>query len=340
MAGKSKITIAEVAHAAGVSTATVSRVLSGAGGITDELKGRVLVQVERLGYTLKEKHARRARPGMLAILTRDVVDAFFTQVIAGILDQTGDQDFLTTVICTGDSHPRQMAIIKQLGQYGLVGIIAAGVYLQAEEWIEIQQSLNAPVVVMNTLVNHPKIASIAVDFEGAARRAVQYLLDLGHTRIAYLGNYEYEFSAAELNGVKTALAQAGMPYPEEYRFSVPHTPEGASQGISRMMMLPSARRPTAILAFDDELAIHTLSSLRYYGLRVPEDMSLVGFDNIPMAAHTYPPLTTVDVPKYRIGRQAVLLLNKLLDNEGDGLGYTVINCSLLVRGSTGPASKP
>jgi DNA-binding LacI/PurR family transcriptional regulator len=163
------------------------------------------------------------------------------------------------------------------------------------------------------------------------------LLDLNHTRIAYLGDLENNFSAQEFASIEKALAKRGLSYPDEYRLSIPHNAEGASLGISRMMMLPPEKRPTAYLTFDDEMAIHVLNLLHYYGQRIPEDVSVVGFDNIPMAAHTYPPLTTIDVPKRRVGRQMVLLIEKLIENEVEGsLGHTIVDASLVVRGSTGP----
>jgi DNA-binding LacI/PurR family transcriptional regulator len=138
--------------------------------------------------------------------------------------------------------------------------------------------------------------------------------------------------------VEVALNQHGSKYPDEYRISVPHTPEGAFQAINRIIDLPLESRPTAILTFDDEFAVHILNALHYYHVKVPEDISVIGFDNIPMAAHTYPPLTTIDLPKYRIGRQLVTLLQQLIENNGEGLiGQVTIDGSLLVRKSTGPA---
>jgi LacI family transcriptional regulator len=219
----------------------------------------------------------------------------------------------------------------------MMGIISLSIWLPPEAWIEHYDNAKAPIVVLNTEAEHPKIASFLVNFEAAAAQATQHLLDLGHTRIVYLSDYAHPVAEGQLRGIRNALSRRGHNYPEEYKVSIPMTPEGVSQGISRIMRLPSEKRPTAIFAFDDDVAIDTLNALRYYGLRVPEDISVLGFDNVPMAAHTYPPLTTVDVPKRRMGIQMVGLLEKLAQNDGAPLGSTIVDGQLVVRGSTGPA---
>ena len=171
---------------------------------------------------------------------------------------------------------------------------------------------------------------LLVDFGTAASQATQHLLDLGHSRIVYLGDYDNHLSAAEFRGIVSTLARRGIAYPDSYRISIPNTVEGVSQGVSRIMALPAEARPTAIFAFDDEVAIDVLNALRYYDARVPEDISVVGFDNIPMAAHTFPPLTTLDVPKRRAGRQMVLLLEDLHKNQQHKFGTTIIEATLVI----------
>jgi DNA-binding LacI/PurR family transcriptional regulator len=257
-------------------------------------------------------------------------------VIAGIEEEAQNQGLYISVIPTTSRPERKKEVIRQVVQQPWAGIIAGGCYLTQEEWIQLYEETKLPIVVMNTLVDHPRIASIKVDFERAAFQAIQHLLDMGHTRIVYLGDYANEFSAAEFRGVEQALTERGYTYPVDCHFSVAHTPEGASQGVSQIVRMPPESRPTAIMTFDDEFAINVINALRYYKLRIPEDISVVGFDNIQMSAFTYPALTTIDVPKRRIGRQMVLLLKKLLENGCVSVGYTIVSAALLVRDSTGP----
>ena len=333
---KTTPTIADIASEVGVSTATVSRALNDTGQISEGIRSRVIDAAERLGYNPQRLHKKKSSTEGIAVLTENLTVSFFNEVIAGVVDQAEDQGIITSVFVTGEDPKRKRKVLQQIKQYEWMGIISAGVYITPNEWIKYQAEVDVALVVMNTAINHPKIASVMVNF-GATETAVQHLLDLNHTRIAYLGDLDNTFSAQEFACIEKALATRGFTYPDEYRFSIPHTPEGASLGISRMMMMPQEKRPTAYITFDDDLAIDVFNILRYYGLRIPEDISIVGFDNIPMAAHTYPPLTTIDVPKRRVGMQMVLLISKLIKNgEQSSLGHTIVDASLIVRGSTGP----
>lgn len=331
-------TIKDVARAAGVSTATVSRVVNG-GYISGEVEAKVRKAIEQLGYQPQRRHSKRQAAGYLAVLTEDLTSSFFAQVIAGAQEQASENKHLMLVAETGKRHSQQLWVLSQIKKQPLSGLISAGAYMRPEEWVALYNEIKVPMIVMNTFVNHPKIASVMVNFESAVVQAVQHLISLGHTRIAYLGDYDDPFSAQELRGIDKALNRHGLEYPKDYWISVSHNPEGASQGVSQIMMMAPNRRPTAILAFDDELAIYLLNALRYYNLKVPQDISVVGFDNIPMAAHANPALTTIDIPKRRIGRQMVFLLQKLMTNENGSIGQVIVDGSLVVRNSTGPVPR-
>jgi DNA-binding LacI/PurR family transcriptional regulator len=330
-------TISDVARAAGVSVASVSRALSNSKSVTDELHARVMAAVETTGYRPQRSHRHSMKAPWLAILVTDIVEQFHLQVIGGIQEQAEAKGYLPVIIQVTGGSAQLSGILRQMRGITLAGIIAVGLDLTSEAWIEHWDAVQTPIVVLNTPVSHPKIASILVDFETAASQATQHLLDLGHSRIVYLGDYDNRLSAAEFRGIVNTLARRGIAYPDAYRISIPNTVEGVSQGVSRIMALPAEARPTAIFAFDDEVAINVLNALRYYELCVPEDISVVGFDNIPMAAHTFPPLTTLDVPKRRAGRQMVLLLEDLQKNQQHRFGTTIIEATLVVRRSTGPA---
>jgi DNA-binding LacI/PurR family transcriptional regulator len=331
-------TILDVARLAGVSTASVSRVINNKGPITDSLSAKVNQAIVELDY---KPHRVRAKthersPWLIALIEK-VDDPFFQQMLSGIQDQANAQEYPLAIICVGDTDQKRMDVFEQLRYERIVGLIAAGVYMPENEWIEYQESIHIPLVVLNTRINHPQIASVIVDFETGVFQAALQMLSLNHRRLAYIGNYGNEFAAAQLNGIKRALKANGLEYPEEYRFSVAHTLEGASQAISKMMRLPDELRPTALFTFDDQLAIQVLNALRFYDLQVPGDISVIGFDNILMSAHSNPPLTTVDIPQRRIGRLMVTLIDDLLKKENDGMGATIIQGAIITRASTGPA---
>jgi LacI family repressor for deo operon, udp, cdd, tsx, nupC, and nupG len=329
--------ISDIARRADVSTATVSRALNDKGTVSEGVRRRVIEASEALGYQPQRVHNKTSALRLVAVLADSLISAFFSQILAAMQEQANELGLVAMIVQMPARPEKRAEIIRQLKSKSWAGIISAGFYMSPEEWIDLQQNTHAPLVLLNTSMEHPSMATLKVNFEEASVNAIQHLLDLGHTRIIYLGDLGNEFSAAEFHGVEMALSHHGYSYPDEYRFSISHTPEGASQGIHRIMMLPAESRPTAAFVFDDELAIHVLNMLKYYNLRVPEDISIVGFDNIPMAAYTSPQLTTIDVPKYRIGRQMITLLQHLIENDiNEPVGQIIIDGSLVVRGSTGP----
>ena len=335
---KKQIKLTDIAKKAGVSTATVCRVLGEKSNVAPELRLRVKAVIDELGYIPNRVH-NRTEP-WLAVLTDSSITSFTAQILASIQENALEKGFVAYVIQMPSNPEKRQAVLEGLRRQNWTGIISVDFHQSEETWIQLQEELQVPIVVMNSEVNHPQIACIRVNFQEAISNAIAHLATLGHERIIYLGDLSNQFSQLELAGVEQGLTKSGTGYPDEYRISVAHTAEGASQGISRLMMLPSDQRPTAIIAFDDEFAIHLLNALHYHNLSVPGDVSLVGFDNIPMSARTLTPLTTIDVPKYRIGQQMVDLLVQLVDSRPDEqLGYIIVEGSLVVRNSTGPVRK-
>lgn len=333
-------TVKDIALAAGVSTATVSRVLNDKAGVDENAKERVLSAIAELGYTPQRNHRRSEGKPWIAVLTDSSITAFHGQVLAAIQEKAMENGLFPFVMQMPANADKQAEVLAQMKQQSWAGVISAGFYMSPESWKALHEEMGIPVVLMNALVSDPGMACLKVNFEGAIASAIQHLTTLGHSRIAYLGDAANEFSQAEFHGVVSALSQRGIEYPDEYRITTAHTPEGATQSISRIMMLPKDMRPTALIAFDDDFAIQLLSALRYYKLSVPDDISIIGFDNIPMSAKTYPALTTIDVPKYRIGEHLVALTQQLIQTGGNTrIGNIIIEGSLVVRESTGPVPK-
>lgn len=327
--------ISDIARVAGVSAATVCRVLNDKTNVKEDLRVRVMQASEQLGYKPQRVH-NKTEP-WLVVLAESSINAFYAQVLSSIQEQALEKGYMSYIVQMPQNSDKKTEVLNQIGKQNWSGIISTGFSQQDDVWIKLQEEMQVPIVIMNSTVSHPNIACLRVNFTAAIGYAIQHLTGLGHRRIAYLGDLNDQFSRDELTGVELALQQHGASYPEEYKISVTHTAAGASQGLSQIMMLPPENRPTAIIAFDDEFAIHIMNALRYHNLSVPDDMSLVGFDNIPMAARTYTPLTTIDIPKYRVGQQLVELMLQLIENKPDKpIGYMVVDGTLVVRSSTGP----
>jgi DNA-binding LacI/PurR family transcriptional regulator len=168
-------------------------------------------------------------------------------------------------------------------------------------------------------------------------QTTKYLLSLNHRAIAFVsGHPEWEFSKVRMQGIQQALEEAGLTLDSElYRWGDSTIDEGF-RVTNSLLQLSSEKRPTAILAYNDLMAIGTLHAIRSAGLKVPDDISVVGFDDIDLALHTNPPLTTVAQPQYRIGQLAIQKLSDSLnDYETTTEGVMLLECSLVVRESTG-----
>lgn len=331
------VRISDIAEIAGVSTATVCRVLNKKGNVSDEIQKRVIKVLEEMEYSPQPKRKRNGVKPWVVVLNEQHIKTFESEVLSAVQEEAFERGYLINGMQMPQNLDKQEEIFSQLKKHKLEGIISTGFFLEPNEWIRLQKELNVPVVLLNTRVSHPNIACLLVNFENTISSAIKHLLDLGHTRIAYFGDQSNQFSQAQMIGVEGALMLKDIKYSQKFRISVPHTAEGASQGINLIMMLPKEERPTAIIAFDDDFAIHIMYALRYYNISIPDDISLLGFDNIPMAAHTYPSLTTIDIPQKRIGKLLVGLLEQLIKREGDDyVGHIIVEGSLVVRNSTGP----
>ena len=160
-----------------------------------------MAAVEATGYRPQRSHRHSLKAPWLAILVADIVEQFHLQVIGGIQEQAETKGYLPVIIQVTGGSEQLSGILRQMRGIRLAGIIVVGLDLPAEAWIRQWNEAQKPIVVLNTAVSHPKIASIRVDFESAAAQTTQHLLDLGHSRIIYLGDYDNFISAAEFRGI-------------------------------------------------------------------------------------------------------------------------------------------
>lgn len=333
------VKISDVARMVGVSTATVSRVIHANGFVSESTRRRVAEAVAQLGYQARRSPRHPASEPIVLLLTGDIVNPFFAEVIRGAQDEIIVQKCVMNVIQLNTDHAK---IIQAASQFSPIGIILTGSYPFPEllEWREANQ---LPLVVINYRINQPGISCIMVDFKDAYDRATSHLIDLGHTRIGYVdASGSSEIAQARLIGYKAALAEAAIPFRKELYTAIAADTHvyGGFQAASNLLALPPEERPTAILSFNDLFALGVMHAVRDHGLRVPDDISVIGCDDVPMAAYAYPPLTTVSQPKDRIGRLAVSTLLQMSQNAPDQLGtYSLMESPLIIRESTAPCPK-
>jgi LacI family transcriptional regulator len=341
--GKTKATLADVAQAAGVSSATASRLIHGTGPVSDGIRVRIESAIAALGYEPRKKTTtEEPDEGTIAVVAGDLLNPYFPEVIRGVQDEADNYGMILTLYNLTDHFQRQNLLIQKLSRQNIGGIILMGTqpFPALVEW---QQKQRIPMVLLNRRVSLPLVHCIMVDFENALYRATQHLVNLNHVRIGYLSSYSNsDISVARRRGIEQALKEAGLSLRPEYCISVPSGIEvdGGFQAMNNLLDRPEQERPTAILAFNDVVALGALRAVQMHGVCIPQDLSLIGVDDIFSSVYTNPPLTTIGQPKFRMGAMAVQRLRLMSqDTWLNDNNYTILESPLIVRESTGPAPR-
>ncbi len=337
---KPRPNISDVAHHSGVSPATVSRVLNNTAPVSEDVRTRVLNSLEALGYEpVVPRSAGRNSASTIALLIPDILNPYFTEVVRGVEDEAGVDDFMPLLLDTVEDPQHEQQLLRVLANQPISGIIVCASRLVSDELLAVHRRHKIPMVVLNRCIRHPNVACILTDFEKSIYRATRHLLALNHMRIGFLsGPSTSEASQTRRRGIELALTEAGLPLRPEWCIASFPNVDGGFQAMSALLTLPPSERPTGVVAYNDVMALGALHAVRAHHLRVPEDISIIGFDDIAMAAHANPPLTTISQPKYRMGRLAMQTLRRMIQGQPPPEeGYTLMESPLIVRESTGPA---
>ena len=339
----SRPSLLDVARHAGVSPATASRVINNSAHVRENVRERVLASVQALGYQPSGSSASPAllRQNTIALVIPDILNPYFTEIARGVQDEASGDKLLPLLLDTAEDPQRETEFLRMLANQPVCGIIACGSRISTDELIAIRRHLSTPMITINRTLRMPNIACIIVDLKHATYRATRHLIDLNHTRIGFLtGPSESETSLARRAGIEVALAEAGLALrPEWCPLSFPDV-DGGFQAMSAVLALPPDNRPTAVIAYNDLMALGVLHAIRSHGLRVPEDISVIGIDNIAMAEHSNPPLTTLSPPKHRMGRMAMQMLRRMIQGFSSSQdSFLLMESPLTVRESTGPAPR-
>jgi len=332
--------LADVARHARVSPATVSRVLNNSAPVRDDVRARVLAALTALRYEApSSRRSSSTLENAVVLLIPDILNPYFAEMARGIEDEARGDGLMTVLVDTTEDPEHEEQVLRTLGRQPLGGVILCGSRLPSERLLAAWTKYRVPMVVVNRSLRHPDIPCVIVDWANATYRATRHLFDLHHTRIAVITEPPAaEAAEARLRGIKTALAEAGLTLPPEWAISSLPNESGGFQAMNSLLSLPPRDRPTAVIVYNDIMALGALHAARAQHLRVPEDISVIGFDDIPMAAHANPPLTTIAQPKYRMGRLAMQLLRRVMQGQpSPGEGYALMESPLIVRESTGPA---
>jgi DNA-binding LacI/PurR family transcriptional regulator len=324
----------EVARRAGVSPASVSRVLNGVQPISERLRLGVEKAVRELGYIPRNPTATRGS-SILAVFTADLLNPVFNEIIAGIEDRAAAHGLTSVLIDLRGGRTVWDQVKNSLTGHKPRGYIVLGTVLNEQTLTDFALQGKAPLVVVNQVIRHPTVRSINIDHAKATYGAAVHLLNLRHRRIAFLGGSASSLVNLEkINGVRTALGEAGLELQAKNVITGLPTIEWGFQAMKSLLGRPADARPTAVVCACDLIALGALHAIRSSGLSVPRDISVVGFDDITMACHSNPALTTVSPPKYEMGGLAVDLLLPHADEATHITDYVMIESPLVVREST------
>jgi LacI family transcriptional regulator len=297
------VTIKDVAREAGVSVATVSRVYNGSALVKEDTRQRVQAVAQRLGYSPNgaARSLITSKTNTIGVLLPDLHGEFFSELIRGI-DQTAQRHGYHLLVSGSHDQAGEIEAALQSMHGRVDGLIVMSPNIDARDAVR-QLSALFPVVLLNCAAEESALDTITIANRAGARAMVRHLIALGHRRIAIITGSEHNYDAVERRrGYHAALREAGIARRAAWEVAGDF---GERSGyVAARELLRTTPRPTAIFASNDAMAIGAISALREAGVRVPADIAVAGFDDIPMAAYLNPPLTTVHVDIPALGERA------------------------------------
>ncbi len=339
------VTITDVAKAAGVSRSTVSRVLNNRPGVSPETRKRVLQAIEELQYQphFAAQALKRQRAESIAIIvqnsfrekTGDEPRGYYnTEIVRGAFNVCTERRYTVTLLNDEGTFEFYASLFRRRQFDGIV-LVHVDVDLRLVEELK---TTGFPLVVVGS-VPDPFVNSVDVDNYGSAQQVVRYLVGQGHRRIAIINGPPQRLASRDRRaGFRTMMRQFGLPLPEVYDQPGDFSTRSGYEAMNRLLNVPEP--PTAVFAINDRMAIGALRAVHDAGKQVPDDISVVGFDDIPVAQYLNPPLTTVRQPLYELGEAAAHLLFDILEGRVSSPARVVLSASLVERSSVKPLATP
>lgn len=334
-------TIIDVARSAGVSKATVSAVLNGAGGVKDTTRDRVLAAVEMLNYrpgVSARRSAAARRDRTIGLLIKEHDNPYYAGVIDGIRSCAEAQGCTLLVVSSGGDYEAERRAVTRMRDMGVDGLIFTPVLdedADLSHFFELKRR-NIPFVLLE-YVRGVRASLVDVDNAEVSRRAVEHLIELGHTRIVHFAGPAYSSHTHErMDGVRRAFSASHLGLRDEDMIPAgAHLEDGYRAGLRHFGGRKPSERPTAVTCYNDLVAIGLYRALRELGLRVPDDVSVVGYDDIPLCEYLEVPLTSVRVPTFEMGETAARLLLRHIESRSQVPPQKVsLEAALVLRRST------
>lgn len=333
-------TIKKVCELAGVSTATVSRTLKNPDMVNVKTRERILKAIAESGYrpNVLASSVKTGRSNSLVVLVPNLSNPFFLKIIQGI-EQAAQESGYSVLLGDTQGDPKReheyAGMVLSNRADGLIHLDHSFPFSKNDELL----AEKVPMVsVCERIVSNKKYPVVELDNYSACRALTNHLTSYGHRNFGVIaGQKESQIYRDRLSGIKSVLLEEGVTLDDSLIVGGEYSMESGELGAR--VLLKNKNRPTAILCFNDDIAIGAIHEIKKHGLRVPDDISIVGFDNIKVSAYVDPPLTTIDQPAYEMGRKAVEVVLSKIKNKPLQRDREIVQYRLLERASSGQVAK-
>lgn len=328
-------TIKEVAQEAGVSIATVSRVLNNQSGVSKELVEQVRTAVRKMHYQPNAiaRALKNAESRSIGLIIPDIENPFFPALVRGVEDAAKIHNY-AVILCNTDGKTEEEKKYIQFLYSKRVDGIAFTESVDNKKNISLLDSLGIPVVLLDRRVEGMQVSGVSTDNRLGAFMATQHLIELGKKQIAFIsGSLKLSSGSDRASGYQDALLHHNIQYDKKLAFTGAFTYESGYSAVENLLL--SRHKFDAIFASNDLMAIGAIECLNKYGIRVPEDIAVVGFDDIRLATWYKPLLTTIRQPVYDMGQYAIKLLVEHITGGRNSSYEKIFAPELIIRQSSG-----
>lgn len=341
---KKNVTIKDIARKISLHHTTVSRALRDDPSVKPETRAIVLDAARELDYHPNSfaVNLRRRRSNVIGVIVPELHHEFFSYIVAEITRAANDEGYSVLICQSNEDYQQEIRNVSTLMSNRVAGVIAA-ISQQTFDYEHFTNIENAevPLIFFDRYCENCNASKVVIDFYGGAYQLVKHLIKLGCKRIAHIGGPKHIPGVVRrLEGYKAALRDYNIPFDDELVVHGGFAPEDGVMATQRFLSLP--KRPDAIFAIDDEVAIGAMIRIKTEGLKIPDDIAVAGFDNDKISEFTDPALTTVDIQRKKIGKKAIELLLRQIDtlSETNEPVTETIPTKLIVRESSQRRTEP
>ena len=330
-------TMADVAKEAHVSVATVSRLINNQGVVSPETAARVYAAIEKLSYepNLLARNLRKNESWVILILSPNFTNPYYSHILSGIGDTAAKLGYSALIFNTADERNREREALEMLKKRRADGAILMASEIGCD-WL-LEYADQYPCVQCSEYDPKVNIPHVSIDNYLATQEAMEYLISLGHKRIATISaNNEYISTKLRLKGYRDTLEKHGINPREDYIVRASRDYSFKSGRRKAREILSTTPPPTAIFCISDTLALGAITTAQEMGFRVPEDVTVIGFDDVEYTTMFHPYITTVVQPCYKLGRRSVQLLYSRITQRGDVPRQVILDHQLIIRESSSP----